>query len=161
MQSEKARRRERDARLKEQAKARKKPSKKAVKESSEALDPSLMEAEDLARAMLDSGQLPDVLPEAIFKAHAALANRPASATVQPQARTSKKRKFDDVVGEKRPKDVVREQTRVRVLREEATTLPPRVSRRSKHVREEWLAGYRGDERVVAQRRRVRHPLLAL
>ena len=157
LQDEKHRRRRRDAQLKEQAQSSKKQSKKATRTRRSRFDPSIAAAEDLARTLLANGPLPDVLPDEILNAHAAMAKQPAPIPHRTLESAPRKRKFEDVM-EKPPKDVVRGVTRIRVLPQQKTTLPPRPSAQGRAIREQWLAGHRGDGRVLAQRRRPRHPL---
>lgn len=85
--------------------------------------------------------LPALLPAEILAAEPVtrLPTPPLSAGKVP---TNKKRKFLDT-NSKPPKDVKFGKTKVRVLQDTRTALPPKASTNSKALRDSWLMGRRG------------------
>ena len=145
----KAKRRERDQLLKSQAKASSKH--KQPKEKPLPSNPLSKDAQVNARTTnphddpqskpkpTSKTPLPTYLPASVLAT-----SPPPLPSVQPPTRpssTSQKRKFLDA-DPKPPKDLKRGNLKVRVLQEEKTSLPPRVSKNGRALREAWLMGRR-------------------
>ena len=148
MAAEKVRRREKDARLKQQA------SFARRKEKPNALSPvnSQLPTGTEGTAITDGSpmtnrkkrHIPEYLPEEILAMEPSLEVSTALTALNGDERESQRRKrniyFPD---EKKAKDVKRGSLKVRVLNNENELLPPKANPQSRHIRETWLRGRPG------------------
>jgi len=150
-EAEKQKRKERDARLKDQAKLSKKHRKLPIDEPSDDQSSSSSEPTQNTTAHNrppSKHPLPTLLPLTLLSAPAPAppSHSPPPPTPQPPHQSTLARKLKRQDAALKPvKDIMRGPVRVRVLEKENAMLPPKVERRSMEVRERWLKG-RGVER---------------
>ncbi|KAI4270234.1 MAG: hypothetical protein LQ337_006810 [Flavoplaca oasis] len=155
--AEKQRRRDRDSRLKLQAKISKvEAAKPKMKE--EQADTSSEEDEDHPQnAVQDTwtrqDASPALLPDEILAAEPAprMPTPPLRRDVM-KATVNTRHRFLDQAS-KPPKDIQTGNVRIRVLEDRRAILPPKVSKNSQMLRESWLAGRRGPKGNVLMKRR--------
>ena len=160
---EKQRHRDRDARLKLQAKSAR-PSKRKLKgstaETDSLLSPTTLigstsdpnaDSEARSKASKES-RLPVLLPEEI------LSTGPMIRPLTPPPETSsrdrhliKKRRLLDM-NSKPPKDIRHGTLIVRVLDSGPGNMPPKASKESRMLREAWLTGQRGPKGGIERRK---------
>jgi len=159
----KSRRRERDAKLKEQAKAAAKRATKAdVAPKPSKPKRAAVEAIDEDNTPVPTTKpptphkpkqpLPALLPDHILTDEPPIRRLlPLPQPLTSKATPNQKKRFPDLVP-KRPKDIKKGGVRIRVLREANGMLPPKVSRQGRALREAWLMGQRGGGTVVERRK---------
>lgn len=160
---EKQRRRDRDARLKLQAKLAR-PSKRKLQgstaETDSLLSPSTLigssndpnaDSEARSKASKES-RLPVLLPEEILSTEPMV--RPPTPPPESSGRERrlvKKRRLLDI-GSKPPKDIRHGSLIIRVLDSGPGNMPPKASKESRMVREAWLTGQRGPKGGIERRK---------
>ena len=160
---EKQRRRDRDARLKFQAKLAR-PSKRKLQgstaETDSLLSPSTLigsfndpnaDSEARSKASKES-RLPMLLPEEILSTEPMV--RPPTPPPQSfgrERRLVKKRRLLDI-DSKPPKDIRHGSLIIRVLDSGPGNMPPKASKESRMVREAWLTGQRGPKGGIERRK---------
>lgn len=131
---------EHDARMRAQAEAakqgkRQEPARQIAAESS----PGESQGEDK-----ESAALPELLPEHI------LDERPGNGTtihqIHDESSLKRTRKLKLLARQDEPpKDMVRGKTRIRLLPDQRSILPPKSASKNKQLRERWLLGERGGD----------------
>ena len=160
---EKQRRRDRDARLKLQAKLAR-PSKRKLQgstaETDSLLSPSTLigsandpNADSEARSTaLKESRLPVLLPEEILSTEPMVRfPTPPPETSNSESRLVKKRRLLDIES-KPPKDIRHGSLIIRVLDSGSRNMPPKASKESKMLREAWLTGQRGPKGGIERRK---------
>ena len=99
---------------------------------------------------IDPKNLPALLPDKIL--NRAPVVQPLIPHLPATTLKSNKRKFIDVEP-KLPKDVKHGSVSVRVLQPTKSTLPPKVAKSSRQLKEAWLAGHRARNVDFTSRRR--------
>ena len=87
--------------------------------------------------------LPAILPDEILSIESSI-QHPAPPPIISQPQKNTRRKFFVERQDRPPKDLVRGNTKVRIIEPERTGLPPKSSTKGKEIREKWLLGQRGD-----------------
>ena len=160
---EKQRRRDRDARLKLQAKFARPSSKRRLKdsiaESDSLLSPSTLvgsasdpnaDSEAKSKALKES-RLPVLLPEELLSTEPMV--RPLTPPPKASSRDRrlvKKRKLLNI-DSKPPKDIRHGALIIRVLDSGPGNMPPKASKESRMLREAWLTGQRGPKGGIERR----------
>ncbi|KAL8898663.1 MAG: hypothetical protein Q9192_001965 [Flavoplaca navasiana] len=154
---EKQRRRDRDSRLKSQAKISKGEAAK-LRTKEEQADTSSEEDKDHPQnaeqdTWTTQDALPAVLPDEILAAEPArrMPTPPLRRDVVKATANTRHRFLDQT--SKPPKDIQTGNVRIRVLEDRRAILPPKVSKNSQMLRESWLAGRRGPKGNVLMKRR--------
>ena len=157
--NEKQKRRDRDARLKIQAKLAERSRKDLLTSTPEADSPSTLK-ESINGPLLDSGgkpknlkkiQVPILLPDEILNAEPTEGRLTSNKEFHRESHISKKRKLLDV-DSRPPKDIRRGPLTIRVLHSGSSNMPPKVSKESSKLREAWLTGQRGSRGGIARRK---------
>ena len=91
---------------------------------------------------LPKAPLPALLPDEILNAEPTIQAPAAHLTMTQPAKNTKKKLLLDMQ-DKPPKDLVRGDTKIRVLEEDRLLLPPKSSAKGQSIREKWLMGQRG------------------
>ncbi|KAL9131403.1 MAG: hypothetical protein Q9217_000671 [Psora testacea] len=86
--------------------------------------------------------LPDLLPDELLNAEPTNRILTSPATITQNVANTKKKVLLDTQ-DKPPKDLIRGNTKIRVLQEDRMLLPPKSSAQGKSIRERWLLGQRG------------------
>ena len=142
----KARRKEHDGRMRAQAKG----AKNASSKKRLAFDQGIADEATEARSSILRTEkhrktiLPALLPEEVLNAEPA--NRlptPPRSSNKPQVKVKRMLLLNGQ--DKPPKDLVLGNTKIRILQQERTTLPPPSSTKGRGIREKWLLGQRGDK----------------
>lgn len=162
---EKRKRRERDLRLKVQAKAAKRDLGQSPVDNTPELETpispdtllgsfsTLGPQDQSSTKQPEKDRLPLLLPDELLNAEIVVRPRtPPPHVSQVRLDVSRKRKLLDIVS-KPPKDVQRGGLKIRVLSTDGGHLPPKPSKEGKMLRESWLTGQRGP-RGGFQRRKI-------
>ena len=160
---QKIKRKERDSRLKMQAKSAKKYTKLQGESRAKSpdLENTLPEATTSANIQKPGAKakvsakapLPALLPDEILAAEP-FVRPPTPPPSTNKTAVNKKQKFFDV-DSRPPKDIKRGNLKIRVLPEEWSSLPPKASQTSKALRESWLTGRQGFKgNVIVPRRKL-------
>ena len=160
---EKQRRRDRDARLKLQAKSARPLKRKlngSTAETDSLLSPSTLigsasepNADSEARSKgPKESRLPMLLPEEILSTEPMVRPlTPPPETSSRERRLVEKRRLLDI-DSKPPKDVRHGKLIIRVLDSGPGTMPPKASKHSRMLREAWLTGQRGPKGGIERRK---------
>ncbi|KAI4093458.1 MAG: hypothetical protein LQ344_002871 [Seirophora lacunosa] len=161
----KQKRRERDRLLKLQAKNTKKQAEQMDAQESTPATPTRGDMEDSSSpSPSDSPNgftwssrdaLPTLLPDEILAAEPVIRfPTPSPERVVAKAPINKRQRFLEETS-KRPKDIQKGNVRIRVLEEQRSILPPKVSKMSQSIRESWLVGRPGAKgRATVERRKM-------
>ena len=159
--ADKTKRREKDARLKQQANSarRKKDTKMLSDMATEVAETTTVDRTN--KTSRKKRNIPEYLPEDILamESHIDLPITLANSNEDQQNPNYRNRNifFQD---EKAPKDIKRGSKKIRVLRKENKLLPPKASAQSRYVRESWLKGRPGKRgEATLERRKYNTPFL--
>jgi hypothetical protein len=157
----KRKRKEKEARLRDQAESRKKKRKAAAEQDVDEEDEVDGHAESVNMLHFISNstyRLPALLPQSILNA-----SPPPKTELPPtQTSNSSSRPKKVPLTPKPPKDIVRGKTTFRVLEVDRQgalpSLPPKSSKKSKNIRENWLRSLRGVDGGSSGRVKMGRPL---
>ena len=143
--AQKAKRREHDERMRTQAKGAKKTNSKRIAIVDDGASDDVAEDKSSVpeREKDEKTPLPAFLPEEILTAQPAIRPpTPSKPPIKPQINTKQNLLLDRQ--DKLPRDLVRGNTKIRILQSQQTMLPPKASAKGRDIREKWLLGQRGD-----------------
>lgn len=161
----KQKRRERDRLLKLQAKSTKREAEQMDAQESMHAIPTRGDMEDSSSPPPSDSPngfkwssrdaLPTFLPDEILAAEPVIRfPTPSPERVVAKVPINKRQRFLEETS-KRPKDIKKGSVRIRVLEEQRSSLPPKVSKMSQSIRESWLVGRRGAKgRATVERRKM-------